>query len=331
MRTLLCCTAVMLLATVLAAKEQATISTFTLKDGRAIDAIRFAAAGDDGSKIFMITTVDGERLKINEADIVSRTEKKMLLSELSEKARGQIQSVRAADTTARANARDEDVSRESSKKDIAVSVRNDLEARIVLRKADEVLSQANTHLAHVKQVIADAAVAIASADAEYDGAKTELGSVNDSVRRRGDRDNRESDRELEARREQRRDVLRKKMRAAAEEKTRQTQKKNEGERLVSELSDKIKKLGEKREVAQKQVDYTSAEKSKAIVAANTPDKPAKKSDVPDESTVMRIIKLKDGTKIRAKNVKVLDGGIFQVTDENGVEHRVNPKDVETEL
>ena len=117
----------------LGAEEQATISIFRLQDGRTLEAIRFAAAGDEGARVFMLTTVEGARITIGEKEIKSREERVVLLSELPSKGREQIQSTRRADANARAVSREEAEIEEKNKHAIATHVRKEIDARIAVR------------------------------------------------------------------------------------------------------------------------------------------------------------------------------------------------------
>ena len=320
MKIILLCAAVSL-ASYVTAEEQVTVTIFTMKDGRTLEAIRFASIGDEGARTFALKTMEGERLTVAEEDVASRSERRVPISGLSDKARAQLQ--HSTDVTAHTATRED--SDAQNQKQIAAA-RKDVDARIAVRKLDDELAQAKARLIPIQQQITESTAAIAAAQANSDAAAKELGAMPDP--RTGSMD--AATREAENRREARREVLRKKIKAAEDEKARLTVTKTAAERLANDVSEQVKKLTEKRQAAQKDEAAAAVEKSKAIIAANAPDQATqKKTAETPKSSAIQTLKLKNGATLRVRSMQKLDDGALLVTDEAGQEHRIQASDVET--
>lgn len=306
------------------ADDQAIVTTFELTDGRTLEAIRFAAAGDEGAKTFMLTTLEGERKTIAEKDIASRRERIVPISELPPTARAQVRAVKKADSDARA-ASDEDAKAAQIKNQaIAAIVRKEIDARIAFKKINDEWARAGAEQAQYNAEIANLAVAIAGAEAEQQAALAELKSLGEARSRdRKDKDGRQE----EALRESRRDSLHKKAKRAAEERARLAERKAGMEKQREEAGAKLKVLTQKKDAAQYEIDGLAAEKSKAIVAS-LEKKSSEGGKTGSKAGAPTIVKLADGTVIRARSVKAIEGGMLLIVDENGKEQRVKARDVD---
>jgi chromosome segregation ATPase len=296
------------------AEDQATVTTFVLADGKSVEAIRFASAGEEGARTFLITTLDGERKSISESDIVKRKERIALLSELPAKAREQIQSVKKASAKARAANQDDAKIENQKNQDVAAIVRKEIEARIVYRKINDEWSQLTAEQAHYDSEIASLLKPLATADAEATSSTAALAALE---QRPVDRNNKDA----ELSRESKRDTLRRRMTTANKDLAALVARREEYVRHRDAVVEKLKDLTPKKEAAQAVIDKLVAEKSKAIVAS------VLKKITPDEKGISTV-KLADGTTIRAKSLKELENGILAIVDEQGKERRVAVKDID---
>jgi predicted nucleic acid-binding Zn-ribbon protein len=315
MRMTLVC-ASFILASLLTAEEQITVSIFKMKDGRAIESVKFAAVGDEGAKIFMLKTTAGERVTVAEADVESRSEKRIPVSELPASAETQ----KADAPKATAATPDQSETKQNQK---LTAVKKDIDARTALRQVEAELVQAKARLLPVQQSIADANKGIAAAQANSDTAAKELSGIPEA--KKGNSSDAAA-RDLESKHEARRQTLRRRIKAAEDEIASLTSRKTEAEKQAVDINTQILKVTEKLQAAQKEVTAAAAEKSKAIVAANAPDQPLQKQ--PDEAGSIHILKLKDGRELRVKSIKKVDKGMILIVDENNQERRFNASDFE---
>lgn len=299
---------------VFGAEDQATITTFELTDGKSLEAIRFASAGEEGARTFLITTMNGERRSIPESDIVAKKERIALLSELPAKAREQILSVKKADAKARVAHHDDAKAENQKNQEVAAIVRKEIEARIVYRKINDEWTQLAAEQAHYDSEIASLTKPLAAADAEVTSSTAALSALE---QRPVDRNNKDS----EQARESKRDTLRRRVMTANKDLAALVARRAEYVRHRDAAVEKLKDLTPKKDAAQAVIDKLVAEKSKAIVAS------VLKRITPDEKGISTV-KLADGTIIRAKSFKELENGVLVIVDEQGKERRVAVKDID---
>lgn len=311
--------AAFLLTLCASAEEKVTVTVFKMKDGRTIEVLRIAAIGDEGTRTFTLKTTIGERVMILEADIESRVEKKVARSELPETAAV----APAATASAIAKSKEEDEVKQSQK---LAAVHKDVDARIALRKIDDEIAQAKAKLTPFQQAVAEATAAIAAAQVNADSTTKELSGIPEP-KAKASQD--PASRDAENKREARRESLRKRIKVAEDEKAKQTQRKAEAEKVISDGNDQIKKLTDKRDAALKMSESAAAEKSKAIVSELPSDTATlKKSAGPAGDSVLHTLKMNDGSIAHARSMKKLDGGILLIVDDTGVERRIPAADVQ---
>jgi len=298
------------------AEEKVTVNVFKMKDGRVLEAIRVASVGEEGTRTFTLKTTTGERVMVMEADIESRSEKKIAKEELPETATAAA----PAKTPTAAKPKDEDDGKKSQKLD---AVHKDVDARIALRKIDDDIAQTKSKMVPFQQAVADATAAMAAAQANSDTAAKELAAIPDP--RKGPQD--AASKDAENKREAHRESLRRRMKSADDEKAKQAQRKADAEKIISDGNDQLKALGEKREAALKASVTAAAEKSKAIESELTSDAASKKPADSASDNAPHTLTLKDGSSVHAKSMKKLDGGVLLIVDDKGQERRIQSSDV----
>ena len=307
--------AIVLLSLCARAEEKVTINVFKMKDGRVLEALRVATVGDEGSRTFTLKTTTGERVMVMEADIESRSEKKVAKEELPETA-----TAAAPVKAPAAKPKDEDDGKKSQKLD---AVHKDVDARIAFRKIDDEIAQTKAKIVPFQQAVAEATAAMTTAQNNSDTAAKDLAAIPDA--KKGPQD--AASKDAENKREARRDSLRKRMKAADDEKAKQAQRKADAEKVISDGNDQLKALAEKRDAAQKASVTAAAEKSKAIESELSGDATPKKPADSASDNLPHTLTLKDGTSVHAKSMKKLDGGVLLIVDDKGQERRLQPGDV----
>ncbi|MCY3022679.1 MAG: hypothetical protein NTW87_27180 [Planctomycetota bacterium] len=272
LRTLLPLAVVLMGALAAAGEEPVTVTTFALKDGRKVEALRYVTFSAGDFKTFVVTALDGKKLTLLGKDVASQQEELVPFDKLPEAARQDVAKVRAAAAAARAAAE----ARAADEKAVAAAKRRENEVQAGLNKTADELKSAQELQTKAELAVRNAVTDIAKADARYDGAKTELGSLSGVYDgyspyswgnpRRGD-------------------YLRALMTHAAEEKTMLQYEKQDAEAVVARVKETLPKLEARVAAAQNELAAAKAETKQVILKMK--ERAAASSVLPDSELTIR--------------------------------------------
>ncbi len=297
-------------------EEPVSVTTFETRDGRKIEAYRFSSLGAAEARSYLINTLDGQKLIYLEKEIVARQENTVPLEKLPEQARVEVRRARAAAAAARAEAE----ARGKDEEKIAAVRRKELEARVVLKKISEELALARTVLSHAENLIRNTPIEIARLDAQYDAAKTELGSLGGGggvgygpggFIRAG----------VEPRRG---DYLRSVMTQVAEDKARLELGKKDAQDVVARVQETLKQLDARAAEMEKALAAAREELKEAQAKARDAVREREKAAAPEAKPAaggvereVTLVTLKDGSQIRATAILEDPDGRVAIKDVEG--------------
>jgi hypothetical protein len=235
--------------------DPATITTFQLRDGRTLEALRFSKIATGGVETYFISTLDGQRHVLKAEEIVSSKEALVALAALPEAARNEIRKQRAVTAAARTRAEAD----AAAQKTVAEAKRAENQARAVVTKLTAELNGARETLARAETVIRNAPIEVARADARYEAARTELGSLSSGY---------VGPNTIYVGNPNRADYLRALMVRAAEEKALALDNKKEAEAILARTSTAARQLEDALTTALKDLAAAQAESRKAIMQAH---------------------------------------------------------------
>ena len=152
------------------AADDITITTFTTKDGRKIEAVRYAAFNSGDLKTYIVTTLDSKKLLLLEQDVLTTAQEQVAIEKLPENVRANVQKMRAAEAANRAEAE----AYAAQQKVIAAAKRKENDAQAAVNKLGAELAYAQNVIENADLIIRNAPVEIARAEARYDAARAEL-------------------------------------------------------------------------------------------------------------------------------------------------------------
>lgn len=301
-----------------AVEEPVTVTTFQLKDGEKIEALRYSVMTVNNSKGYLITTMEGKKQALIGSVVVSREEESVPFEKLSEKAQKEVLSMRVAAGSAQVEAETD----RKTQQDVVAARRKAHEARTTLKTAEEALALAKTVLANAEKIVKDIPVEIAKYDAEYDAAKAELSEAYSTrvIGPYGTPDH------------PRADYLRNLMVRAAENKVRAEQSRKEAQDVSTRVTETIKQLEARIDTAKKDFEAAEAD-AKAIAQIAKEDalerekKAAEPRVEPPPQETLTVLTLKDGTALKAVTILEDPDGRLAVKDDQGKVHYLSAKDI----
>ena len=301
-----------------AVEEPVTVTTFQLKDGGKIEALRYSVLTVNNSKGYQIITMEGKKQNLIGNDVISREEESVPFEKLPEKTQKEVLSMRAAASAAR----NEAAADKKGQQDAAAARRRARDAHNTLKTDEEALALAKMVLANAEKIVKDIPVEIARYDAEYDAAKAELSESYSThiIGAYGVLDH------------QRADYLRNVMVRAAENKVRAEQSRKDTQDLITRRTETIKQLEASIDTAKKDFEAAEAD-AKAIAQIAKEDalerekKAAETRVEPPPQDTLTVLTLKDGTALKAVTILEDPDGRLAVKDEQGKVHYLSAKDI----
>lgn len=244
-----------------AADEPVRVTSFETSEGKKYEALNWSSFNSGDLKTYVLNTIDGRKTTLLEIDVVRKIERLAPLDSLPKDVQVSVRAARVAAAVARANAEAE--TREQRL--IADARRGQREVEAALRKANADLLNAKNLLMLSDTAIKNSAVELAAADARYDAAKTELGSISSGLVFRApyysvfDTSSRA-------------DYLRSLMVRAAEDKARITQERKDAEDIIARTTASLKPLAERVAQLEKDRDAAKAQADRIIQDAKAAEK-----------------------------------------------------------